>query len=390
MYEDSYDIVEQIKADKDKYGFKQSASGRETLRKLTRHIEGLQLNDPTKKSVYKENHEAPIAKLCRGEDYTVPQEVLVKCGIISNTPLVVKGADVVAAREKVQLYFMQDKITAQQVEQIQQAKINGATVADHKKLEQLASYMLVVGEAQQYNEVDGSVIPASDLPNRKRVLYYGAFPKLTGNSLDCKMFVSNGHALKNVEELKEKFKDIIKMYCFVAAQRGEGLDIVTPDAFFRGLSMFNEQDKAKAVFIDAAIEVMQDINHNEKFDGFKGLFLHEEGLPKISRLYSNTGDASSPNRVALEQKLGFRVAECIMGEPLGKVGNGAIFSRANKAKEENDTRESCGTIQAVFNSPRLLDMANYTKITPDFTIQESAEHQQYIEQDVLVDSIIGV
>ncbi|MBT4963460.1 MAG: hypothetical protein HON32_04705 [Francisellaceae bacterium] len=226
-------------------------------------------------------------------------------------------------------------------------------------LEQLSSYVVVRGEVKQLHEMNEDATPLD--PPRDRVIYYATFPKLQSSfkplSKDftdfCKPNGTNRKwSLKSDKEddLKNKFKDVIRLQARVAAHNKEGLDIVTPNAFLEGLTL-EDQIKAKKLFAKAVVEVASE----PEMPGFKGFFVHSSdemgsALSSASSLnvpiVMHDGDASSP-QLAGQGKI--KVSETIMGEGCGAVGNGALGSRANKAKEENDTRMLGGFSELIFN-----------------------------------------
>lgn len=263
--------------------------------------------------------------------------------------VLVDGKAIRVQQEQIDYIYDESKITLKQVYHIQLLKAghaNAIVVPDGKtlegyerELESLGSYVVVRGRVWQSHEYNGNICNKL----HERVLYYANFPKLAGQSKDLAYFCSDGHLREDrIPELKEKFKAVIRLQARMAAKFGEALDIVTPNAFFYGLEQHSEQPKAKSLFADAVIEFAME----EPIPGFKGLFVHgdlsyiimQRSIEFKTKVAINNGNAASPGRISNEDALGLTVAESIMGEACGPVGNGALGNRGDRAKEENDAR----------------------------------------------------
>ncbi|MCC2667192.1 MAG: hypothetical protein K0S63_1108, partial [Gammaproteobacteria bacterium] len=119
--------------------------------------------------------------------------------------------------------------------------------------------------------------------------------------------------------------------------------------------------QAKQLFYQAVAEVASE----QEFQGFQGLFIHidyhgDVKLEQINQIFQGarllipvvlgTGDAAAPQLAAQVLQTGINVADCIMGEGLGAVGNMAPSpGHANKGKEEMDTRLMMGLNIAVLD-----------------------------------------
>ncbi len=278
----------------------------------------------------------------------------------------------------VKLYYDESNCTQEQAKQIQQCKAGMRLPRDVDKhrLESLASHAVVRGTVLQ--RYDMSLPPdlcKLDQP-RERRFYYLNMPKLGKGSFDLDYYCKRDHGQYILREdmhnaLKFKFKSILSLAIKVAADNGEGFNVVTPNAFFYDLRR-DQQTEAKKLFLNAVIEVAQEIDVT-LITGFKGLFLNNwlkgaattlhgaAAVFKIPVIFMGDKDASSAQRIAQEKDFGWGVAESLMGEALGAVGNGAMGSGAKQAKEENDTRQ-CPDMIRVFGpgwNQSLLNKCSY-------------------------------
>ncbi|MCE3238078.1 MAG: hypothetical protein K0R24_1059 [Gammaproteobacteria bacterium] len=309
--------------------------------------------------------------------------------------LMVRVADIKAWQKGVQIWYDPKHITPEKVLDIQRCKAGVALTNKSPfykcELERLSSYVVVRGETRQ-------IYAMADQPRlldqpRKRITYYATFPKLQyteeeGSSFQyftLKEDKQGKHSKKardldpaKIQELKEMFKDVLRLQIQVAANNKEGLDVVTPNAFFYGLTE-DSCKQAKQLFYQAVAEVASE----QEFQGFQGLFIHidyhkDVSLKEIEQIFQGarlripvvlgTGDAAAP-QLAAQGLDGFsitNVADCIMGEGIGCVGNAATkVGKANNAKEEMDTRLMMGLNIAVLDpnyNPRLFNTAVYQSI----------------------------
>lgn len=402
--QDLHNLVTEIDEDQQGvYSFNQDSGSREMLRQQLREMHygkqernnpNLDINHFSRYSPLDHilNHRGTIGINVNGDIVINPEYQAMD---ISST---LSYADIKEQQEAVQIWYDSSKLTEQEVKDIQHLKaglaINAPLGKTQKQymleLEEKASYLAVRGEVKQlYTMRKARNIGDLVLQQpRSRIIYYTNFPKLQGHeSLDVLKFVrrDNGQ-LQKYQKLKEKFKAVIKLQVIVANANNEGLDVVTPNAFFYALKDSNELAKAKVLFAQAVREVAEETDP-DKYPDFKGLFVHDtlgmkeimrgdvpQGMEKVILGNENKAgttralqdwaqrklrtplkinvivhnqDASSPQLAG--SKSNFRVAEALMGEAIGAVGNGALGSRAEQAKEENDTRQFGGGIECVFN-----------------------------------------
>jgi hypothetical protein len=325
------------------------------------------------------------------------QNVLKKCSLV-------KVSDIRTWQQHVQVWYDSKHVTPAQVLDIQRCKAGIPLENENKdpyyrhKLECLSSYVVVRGETRQIYEMADQP-QLLDKP-RKRIIYYATFPKLQytnkkGTSFE---YFTSGEDKKGkggkpvrdldqskIEKLKEMFKDVLRLQIQVAAHHKEGLDVVTPNAFFYGLTE-GSQRQAKRLFYQAVAEVAAEKGHLE----FPGLFIHTDyhcqvELEEINTIFQDanllipvmlgTGDAAAPQLAAqgLDDYPVTNVADCIMGEGLGCVGNAAtIVGAANNAKEEMDTRLMMGLNIAVLDpnyNSLLLNIESYRPIVSAHSVE---------------------
>lgn len=295
----------------------------------------------------------------------------------------------VPAMQDVQLYYDLNKVSQQEVADIIKLR-SGAVVPSPTaetaeeyalRLESLSPYVVMRGKVTQYRDANGIVIT----PPLELVSYYNTFPKLTRDyhthipPYDFKYFCSypatvkgkpykNGHLrVDRIDELKQKFKDSIRLLVHVAHLNNEAVDILTPNAFFDGLLDY-EKIKAQNLFQKAILEVAQEPGH----ENCKGIFTHFQIDPSYTSavpVVRNTGDNTSPQKAASASGIATKVAVLVMGEGVRAVGGGAAApGKALAAAEERLTRTSLwGTkiFCPAFNN-RLLDQSQYraVDITP--------------------------
>lgn len=289
------------------------------------------------------------------------------------------------AMQGVQLYYDSNKVSQQEVADIIKLR-SGAAVPSPTaetagkyalRLESLSPYVVMRGTVTQYLDANGAEIA----PSLELVSYYNTFPKLTRDyhthipTYDYEYFClypvttkgqpsNNGWLKPNlIDELKEKFKDSIRLLVHVAHLNNEAVDILTPDAFFGGL-LDSEKTRAKNLFNEAILEVAQEPGH----ENCKGIFTHFNIDPSYTSavpVVNNTGDNTSPQKAANANSIATKIAVLVMGEGIRAVGGGAAApGKALAAAEERLTRTSLwGTkiFCPAFNN-RLLDQSQYKAV----------------------------
>ncbi|MCC2667394.1 MAG: hypothetical protein K0S63_1310, partial [Gammaproteobacteria bacterium] len=200
--------------------------------------------------------------------------------------LMVRVADIKAWQKGVQVWYDPYHLTDEEVRDIQLCKagnkLRNNSPSYRPQLEHRSSYMVVRGETRQ-------IYAMADQPRlldqpRKRITYYATFPKLQYTEKRDSSFQyftlkedkQGKHSLKardlnlaKIQELKKMFKDVLRLQIQVAAYYQEGLDVVTPNAFFYGLTE-DSCKQAKQLFYQAVAEVASE----QEFQGFQGLFIH--------------------------------------------------------------------------------------------------------------------
>ena len=168
---------------------------------------------------------------------------------------------------------------------------------------------------------------------------------------------------EKTEELQNRYKATILQQLKVASANGEDIDLQMPNAFLSELKP-EDQELAKLLFENALFEAAKEAKANPNvYGGLKAIYVHNGkrwlqskkstlstklDIPKDLEdfVFLNRGDAFAPDRISHHEDKGRRVAVCIMSDGLGKVGNGALGKRANRAMEENIARLCSGTVEA--------------------------------------------
>ena len=268
------------------------------------------------------------------------------------------GASVLKAQKEVQTWVDDDRISSQEIADILAIKSGKGIKApkelagDKASLEKQAESITVRSKIFMTHKATGELL---DQP-REHIIYHACYPRLNDGSKDQLEFASGrtGSAVLKpgkLVELKERYKQVILQQMKVASANGEDIDLQTPNAFLYGLAQ-EEQKKAKLLFQEALYDAAREAqkkDNDQIYSGLEAIYVHsaEGGIPDELKgfVFHNTGDAFSPDRIGQENG-GRRVAVCIMSDGLGKVGNGALGSKANSAMEENVARLCSGTLEA--------------------------------------------
>ncbi len=262
----------------------------------------------------------------QGEQITFPEiSPQAQQNVPKKRSLTVRVADIIAWQQDVQVWYAPKRVTPKQVLDIQRCK--AGTALQNKdpsyrcQLERLSSYVVVRGETRQiYAMADQPQL--LDKP-RKRITYYATFPKLqyTNEQETSFQYFTSGKDKKGkhskqardldqtkIKELKKMFKDVLRLQIQVAAYNQEGLDIVTPNAFFYGLTE-DSCKQAKQLFYQAVVEMASE----QTYAGFQGLFIHidyhdQVSVDEIHGIFQGanllipvvlgTGDAAAPQLAA--------------------------------------------------------------------------------------------
>lgn len=365
-------------------------NSREEFRKLSRELHGYDrgnhngdIKSCTKQSPLNNliNENKDIKIYCYSDKFTVTKDNKRN----DHTIVTVSAQKTKAAMDNVDVLYDKSKLSEQDVTNIQLFKAGnktsvvlpaGKSMYEYKEeLTSKGCYLVVRAEVQKFFEPTGEALKQP----QDRISYYTNWPKLTlyqgKPSFDFNYFADKGtQKIKQdkEQELKDKWRDIALLNAKMAAKHNEGINIGVPRAFLYGLEQTTEQGRAKKLFIDSIIEAAKIVESNpDNYQGFTGFMINvalidnlkDYAVSKIgnnSLIAAHTGDAGSPNLIA--SGFGGHFADCIMGEPLSGAGNGALGSRADSAKEENDTRIMGGAVQAVFNpafNKKLLENKKY-------------------------------
>lgn len=190
-----------------------------------------------------------------------------------------------------------------------------------------------------------------------RSYYFGRFPNLRRDGLESKKYCrinSNKEIVLQKEsehDLKQDYQAVLELAIKAAAQNKEGLDIVTPNAFFQGLTL-ESMLRAKRLFAQAVIEVITDEQLAKAVNGtFPALFLHDNYATelsivieknrdhiKLNAVYCGTGDAT------IGATKGMPISQFVAGDGIGPWGNAALGDHARFANEENIYRRTLCTL----------------------------------------------
>lgn len=329
---------------------------------------------------------SPFDTLCKGQNVALKDR--------NNRLFSITTEQLQNCQNNLQVIYYDDRISKNNIKRIQEIKANSNATnlrkAEKKELARLASYYLIRGEAYQYLDEEGHALKVP----LKRIFYYACFPNLEQtDTLDYLEFVdTDTKEIKTDKEpaYKNKVKATLRLMLEMANRNKEALDVVTPSAFFYGLSEQGQQ-RGKQLFIDAAIELLNEEGVNESYPNVPVVFLHSNAADRSTRIpvHINHGDASGPQRAAIKVNLGFQVAEAIMSNPLHPVGNGALGDRAASAKEENDTRK-CPTIPLVFSSRFNTQMlGKIDQATPffDFINNNKISKEELAYLDIMIEEL---
>lgn len=376
------------------YNYYQNSSVRWRLREVLRVLFGMkETYDCPPSDLNKSPSKLLLDLINNGKDINITTK--------NKVNLKISAKDAKDRQKKTKIYFDKKFISEKEIQDILLIKSGkkpqnipkGIKLSQYEEiLERKASYYVIRGEPRKEFDLKGRKVPGKNYlkveQNKYRIIapsYYACMPRLVVDqngipSPDLKQYCKGtkrgDYSISDGKGLKEKFKDVIKLQLMVAAQHKEAVDIVTPNAFFSALSKI-EQDKAKKIFYEAIAEVAI----NNSFNGLSALFIHSDKSHDsiVRNNYKNfqfpvvigDGDSASPQTAskiiwAKEQDPNnkFDVAQCIMGDPLGPTGNGALSNRADKAKEENDFRMYpfmfC-IFSAIYNK-NLLDEKKYSNL----------------------------
>lgn len=344
-----------------------------------------------------------LRRLNQGHDVYISQtEIWNQDGYLKLEPskqkqfVKIDASDLTARKKNIKIYYDESKISQQQIRHIlllkAGKKIPPNEIPSYQKfkkykaeLEQLGSYVVIRGAVKQYYDAYGTLLN----PPRDRVLMYANFPKLSStDSRDFYRYVEVVHGkakLKDNEllrnELKEKFKAVIRLQMKAAADNGEGLDVVTPHAFFRFKGKIIPG--TKDLFGESVAELVTETPPS----GFQGLFVHDDhgnitkaleknkAAIKTPLVITDKGEASAPQLASSGTPT---IAEAMMGEATGPAGNLSLnLYRGNQAKEENDARQCMGQIESLFNPNLNPTLQNFMTNQADQTFSPqniSSEH----------------
>jgi hypothetical protein len=399
------------------YAYAQHPKGREILRQRLRRMHG-NLNARRTADIVTQTELSPIHQILRNNtEYAILPDGDLQTNIMddgylrSNYPAL-DPKSIKERQQNVEVFYDPAHLTPEEVYDIQLLKA-GASVQKSgsfnlddyiASLESKGCYLVVRGVVKQYFLMDETATVLAK--PRTRVLYYTNFPKLaneSGPNVDLEYFTrltKNGRKLRGdrKNELKIKYKDIIRLNIQVAASFHEGFDVVTPHAFLSALPP-EEQQAAKQLFAKAVIEVALE----EAPAGFQGLFVHEVGTPyfanaiqqyqhnggefKTALFVGSDADASAPQLAAKNLALPFNIAEAVMGAPCGPAGNFALSDFANQAKEENDARVMCGEMEMIFgpqNNNVLLNKLKYKTKSCQAASEFTADEEIIAVNDALL------
>ena len=359
--------------------------GMEQLRRWLRSAHGYD-RDAAKADIAGCKFRSPLYYLDHGQDLYIWREKSETDGSIlkptdGRTFLTLNGADVKTAQESVQTWVDDCKISDAEVEDIMSLKAGTrdlkvpdrfyknrlalrAPRAYRQHLEKKAEHIVVRSTIFMTHQPNGELL---DKP-REHVVYHACYPRLNGGSPDQRYFATGrtGKAQLRSEktgELQDRYKATILQQLKVASANGEDIDLQMPNAFLSGLKP-EDQELAKLLFEKALFEAAKEAKADPNvYGGLKAIYVHngKRALPsKKSTLstkldipkdledfvFLNRGDAFAPDRISHHEDKGRRVAVCIMSDGLGKVGNGALGKRANRAMEENIARLCSGTVEA--------------------------------------------
>lgn len=306
------------------------------------------------------------------------------------------SAELQAYQQNVTVYYDGREITPDQVHEIQLIKSGQAKRMDDKKfreLESLASFQIARGQVRQFRDMSQQDYKIDC--GVERTLYYVNTPKLNPNpnTADVEYFCVTGTVTKKtrgdkdwkptgvlrpdrLEQLSEKYEKIISLAVTIAGKNNEAFSMVTPNAFLAGLDKANKE-KAQSIFLSAVWKVAIKYWIGK---GCRGLFI--SAPLNLCKQYHNlfhamksafrypvilniTQDSHAlPCAIKTLNNLDFRVAEAVMGEPMGKVGNGWKGRHAAKAFEENLCRQAPMTVSVFsgYYNRKLNNKQEYVKI----------------------------
>lgn len=336
-------------------GNPQGLGGMDQLRQCLRAVHGYE-RASEHADIAKCSNGSPLAKLLKGETIYMwrdKSETQFSTTKPSNGKfLELDGAKVVAAQKDVQMW-VDSNVADQDLAEIlalKSGKRSNISVERRKDLEKNAEGIVMRSKIFMTHKPTGELRDAPE----EHIIYHACYPRLNNGSDDQLYFASGpaGAAVlreDRLDELKERYKQVILRQLKVASANGEDIDLQAPNAFLYGLAG-PEQKKAKQLFQQALYEAAREAKGNAQvFGGLKAIYVHgtADGIPDDLKdfVFDNTGDAFSPDRIGQENG-GRRVAACIMSDALGKVGNGALGTRAERAMEENVARGSSGTVEA--------------------------------------------
>ena len=213
--------------------------------------------------------------------------------------------------------------------------------------QQQASYVVTRGQVNQHFMPTGEMIPDG---GKARIFYYTSFVLLLEGTADYDYFVKECEIISDKKsELKEKFKDCIRLQIKLAAAKKEGLILNTPHEAFQGLNS-KARRAAKKLFASAFSEVAAE----REYADFPGIFVQESPsmrrqlgrvTPKIP-VVVNVGEPSAP--VFINEEVKF--AEVIWREGEGAVGGRALSKDPGKGNDERNALLTAGGTLLLFNN----------------------------------------
>lgn len=252
-------------------------------------------------------------------------------------------------------------------------------------LEKISPFLLYRFKSKQTFHMDKDGIDfAKDRESQIRPFYYNHLPNLQTDKPFWGYFTDRARPIKLDDgkevpqavltpqgelRLIEIYKSAVNLQLRCAAENNEGCFLMEPNAFLYGLEESNRA-VAKDIFLQAAVEAIRDFKNGKTDDEIKKLgpiFLQSKAAKRraekgeeidLSQIHQSIElhivegmDASYPHRA------GLKVAQQVMGDALGPVGNGALGKRADNGAEENLCRQMpmmlC--VMAPQNNPQLLD-----------------------------------
>jgi len=245
---------------------------------------------------------------------------------------------------------------------------------DYKSLvRRCAPYILSRFEARQsfsLNQSGMALLPEADLRKKARPFYNNYLPDLSRpGTEDSLEFCRGARFITNEKGLFERYKSAIKLQLIAAADNEEGVFITEPEAFLKSLNdgrggTSNERQKAKGIFLNAAVAALQEFNANPALSSKLGQVFIQSSV--AYRNFYHAWDhlekeITGINNIAISVTMGVdsvmpqikgngeKVAQMLMGNNRKPIGNGAFAENtAANAAEENLVRQ-CPEILCVLD-----------------------------------------